>query len=493
MTSPYQDDILHYPKKRDHVLRALARVLPPSCLIGTPEAMRPYTSDGLPVFSAMPLAVAIPDNEQQLIATLRTLGEQGVPIVPRGGGTSLSGGAVPHPQGVVLSLARFKNIHWIDQTRRLCRAGTGVRNAALSEAAAPHGLFYAPDPSSQIACSLGGNIAENAGGIHCLKYGLTWHNVVSARLVCADGTVLEVGEETGFDPLPLVVGSEGLLGVVTEATVRLRPVPPCTRLLMAAFAQISHAGAAVAAIIAAGIVPAALELMDHLAIVASEAFCHAGYPQDAQAILLCELDGLEEQVTEDEACVRELLQRHRATSCRTAQNEAERALFWSGRKAAFPAAGRMAPDYYCMDGSIPRRALAAVLETIDDLSKTYDLEVMNVFHAGDGNLHPVILLDADDPDQLQRAQRLGSAILKTCLEAGGSITGEHGVGVEKLDEMCAQFTTTERERLLATKQAFDPAGLLNPGKGLPTLRRCAEGGALLVRGGQLPHPDLERF
>lgn len=493
MTNPYQDDSLHYPQRGDHVRRALARVLPPSCLITKPEAMRPYSSDGLPAFSAMPMAVAIPENEQQLSATLRVLDDQGVPVVPRGAGTSLSGGAVPHPQGVVLSLARFKSIRWIDQTRRLCRAQSGVRNAALSEAAAPHGLFYAPDPSSQIACSLGGNIAENAGGIHCLKYGLTWHNVVSVRLVCTDGTALEVGEETGFDPLPLLVGSEGLLGVVTEATVRLRPIPPCTRLLLASFAQISHAGAAVAAIIAAGIVPAALELMDHLAIVASEAFCHAGYPQEAQAILLCELDGLEEQVAEDEACVRELLQQHQATSCRTARNEQERALFWSGRKAAFPAAGRLAPDYYCMDGSIPRHALAEVLATIDALSTSYGLEVMNVFHAGDGNLHPVILLDADDPDQLARAQRLGSAILTACLEAGGSITGEHGVGVEKLDEMCAQFTTIERQRLLAIKEVFDPKAILNPGKGLPTLRRCAEGGALLVRGGQLPHPELERF
>lgn len=483
MPAPDYSDFLDFAACPKAVRQALKRVLPQGMVIAEEEEMRPFFRDGLPIYASRPLAVLLPRDEADVIACLRVLADMKVPVVPRGAGTSLSGGAVPHPQGVVLSLAKLNRIFHLDPDRRLCRAQAGVRNAAISEAAAPHGLFYAPDPSSQVICSLGGNLAENAGGIHCLKYGLTTHNAASLRLITMEGEAVNLGEEGGMDAMPLVIGSEGLLGVIVEATVVLRPLPQEVCLLLAGFPGVAEAGLAVGAIIEEGLVPAALELMDALAIEASEAFCHPGYPLEAKALLLCELDGTRTQVEEEAALAREIFSRCGAFVCKAAQDEEERQRFWSGRKATFPAAGRLAPDYYCMDGTIPREALASVLEEIGRLSGIHGLRVMNVFHAGDGNLHPVILLDADDERQLQGALDLGSRILHACLKAGGSITGEHGVGVEKLDEMCFQFKEEELSSMRRVKSAFDPLGLLNPGKAIPTPRRCVEAGGRLVRGG----------
>jgi glycolate oxidase len=397
----------------------------------------------------------------------------------------------------LLSLAKLKSILEIDPLARTARLQPGVRNQAISDAVARHGLYYAPDPSSQIACTIGGNVAENSGGVHCLKYGLTVHNILQVNIVTVEGELLILGsaalDSPGYDLLALITGSEGMLGVIVEVTVKLLPRPERAQVVLAAFDDVALAGAAVAAIIGAGIVPAGLEMMDSLAIRAAEDFAHAGYPVGAAAILLAEVDGTNEEVSEHVAAVRQLMLESGATEVRTAQNEAERLKLWKGRKAAFPAVGRLAPDYYCMDGTIPRKHLSAVLRGIAELSEQYQLPIANVFHAGDGNLHPLILYDANEPHQLDKAERCGAQILELCVKVGGTITGEHGVGMEKINQMCLQFGAAELRQFHAVKDAFDPHALLNPGKAVPTLRRCAELGAMHVHQGQLPFPELERF
>ncbi len=478
-------------------LSELRRALPASALLVEAEALHPYECDGLSAYRQVPLAVCLPDTLEQARAVLAACRTHQVPVVARGAGTGLSGGALPLADGVVLSLARFNRILAIDAENRLARVQPGVRNLAISEAAAPFGLYYAPDPSSQIACSIGGNVAENSGGVHCLKYGLTVHNLLALKVLTLDGELLEIGLEApdspGYDLLALMTGSEGLLGLVVEVTVKLLVKPERAQVVLAAFASVEAAGAAVADIIGAGILPAGLEMMDNLSIRAAEDFVHAGYPVDAAAILLCELDGANAEVSEQIMAVRDVLLKSGATEVRTAQDEAQRLKFWAGRKGAFPAVGRISPDYYCMDGTIPRRHLAGVLGRIAELSSQYGLRVANVFHAGDGNLHPLILFDANLPGEMDRAEALGADILRLCVEVGGTVTGEHGIGVEKLDASCSQFTPEELAQFHAVKAAFDPDGLLNPGKAVPTLHRCAELGRMHVRGGQLPFPELPRF
>jgi len=480
-----------------NVQALLAALLPPSALLTSPEDTRPYECDALTLYRALPAAVAIPDRESQVIAVLKQCHESRVPVVARGAGTSLSGGAMPDKNGVVLSLAKFTRIVAIDPLARTAVVQPGVRNLAISEAAAPFGLFYAPDPSSQIACTIGGNVAENAGGVHCLKYGLTVHNVRRVRAVLITGEVVEFGNDAldspGYDLLALINGSEGLLAVITEITVKLCPKPEQAQVALAAFDDVVGAGAAVSAVIAAGIVPAGLELMDQAATRAVEEFVHANYPLDAKAVLLVETDGMAEEVAAEMTEIRRVLSEAGATEVRVSKDEAQRLLFWSGRKAAFPAIGRITPDYYCMDGTIPRKALAQVLARIEALSEEYDLRCANVFHAGDGNLHPLILYDANAEGEVERTEAFGAAILELCIEVGGTITGEHGVGIEKLPQMCVQFSPGELERFLAIKAAFDANGLLNPGKGVPTLHRCAEFGKVHVHHGNLPHPDIPRF
>jgi len=482
---------------KDGLVAALRRLLPAEAVLHEPEELRPYECDGLTAYRQLPLAAVLPDTVAQVQAILRLCHERKVPVVARGAGTSLSGGALPRADGVLLSLARFNRILHIDPVNRVARVEPGVRNLAISQAAEPHGLYYAPDPSSQIACTIGGNVAENAGGVHCLKYGLTVHNVLRVRMLTMEGEQVTLGSEAldapGYDLLALLNGSEGMLGVIVEVTVKLLPRPERAQVVLAAFDTIEQAGAAVARIISAGIVPAGLEMMDNLAIRAAEDFVHAGYPTDAQAILLCELDGTNEEVSEQILQVRDLIAACGATEFRTARDEAERLRFWAGRKAAFPAVGRITPDYYCMDGTIPRRRLPEVLRRIAELSAEYGLAVANVFHAGDGNLHPLILYDANKPGELERVEELGGRILELCVAVGGTITGEHGVGVEKINQMCVQFTAAELRQFHAVKRAFDLAGLLNPGKVVPTAQRCAEFGAMHVRGGELPFPELERF
>ncbi len=485
------------PVDRAGLIARLSRILPRQRLITAVEGMRVYESDGLAAYRGLPGVVALPDDTTEVVQVLRVCRELRAPVVTRGAGTGLSGGALPFPGCVLLAMTRFSRILAIDPAARLARVQPGVRNLAVSEAAAPHGLFYAPDPSSQIACSIGGNVAENAGGVHCLKYGLTVHNLQALEVVTLDGEVLRIGGETldcpGYDLLALITGSEGLLGVITEVTVRLLPLPGEPRLMMAAFAEVAAAGEAVAEIIAAGVIPAGLEMMDSMAIRAAEAYVSAGYPTRAAALLLCELDGAREDVAEGLEAVARICRAAGATLVRVADDDAERQRLWAGRKAAFPAMGRMAPDYYCIDGTIPRHRLAAVLEAISRLSVEHGLPVANVFHAGDGNLHPLILYDAAKPGELERAEALGGAILEMCVAAGGSITGEHGVGREKINQMCAQFGDGEIETFAAIKAAFDPAGLLNPGKAIPTLARCAEFGAMHVHGGRLRFPEIERL
>ena len=479
------------------LLSALGDILPPSAIVATAEGTRPYECDGLTLFREQPLAVLLPENEAQVISILRLCHAARLPVVARGAGTGLSGGATPYRKGVVLSLAKFKRILSIDPLSCSAVVQPGVRNLAISEAAAVHGLYYAPDPSSQIACTIGGNVAENSGGVHCLKYGLTVHNVRRVRAVLIDGDVVEFGGEAldaaGYDLLALITGSEGLLAVTTEVTVKLTPMPQQATCVLASFDDLEKAADAVAAIIGAGIVPAGLEMMDRLTIAAVEPFVHAGYPVDAAAILLCESDGTTDEVADEVARMRELLEASGATTIVVSQSETQRLKFWSGRKAAFPAAGRISPDYYCIDGTIPRRSLAPVLKRIEMLSREFGLRCMNVFHAGDGNLHPLILYDANVPDEVARTEAFGARILELCIEVGGTITGEHGVGLEKIDQMCTQFAAPELERFHAIKRAFDAEGLLNPGKAVPLLHRCAEMGRMHVHGGQLPHPDLPRF
>jgi glycolate oxidase len=479
------------------LVAALGEIVAPSALLTAPEDTRPYECDGLTLFREQPQAVILPEDETQIVAILKLCHAARVPVVARGAGTGLSGGAMPHRDGVVLSLAKFNRILSIDPQTCSAVVQPGVRNLAISEAVAVHGLYYAPDPSSQIACTIGGNVAENSGGVHCLKYGLTVHNVRRVRGVLITGEIVEFGgdglDAPGYDLLALITGSEGLLAIITEVTVKLTPKPLAARCVLAGFDDVSKAGAAVAAIIGEGIIPAGLEMMDKLTIGAVEPFVHAGYPLEAEAILLCESDGTLEEVAEEVATVRGLLVRCGATYIDVSQTESQRLKFWSGRKAAFPAAGRISPDYYCIDGTIPRRALASVLIQIGSLSREFGLPCMNVFHAGDGNLHPLILYDANRPGDAQKTTAFGTRILELCIEAGGTITGEHGVGVEKLGEMCVQFAPLELECFHAVKRAFDRDGLLNPGKAVPTLHRCAEMGRMHVHHGELPHPELPRF
>jgi glycolate oxidase len=475
----------------------LRDILPPAAVLSSEEQLRPYECDGLTAYRQLPRAVAIPQTEEQVRAILRLCHEVKVPVVARGAGTGLSGGAMPHAEGVLLSMARFNRILALDPLARTATVQPGVRNLAVSEAASKHGLFYAPDPSSQIACTIGGNVAENSGGVHCLKYGLTVHNVLRVRGYTMDGEPVEFGslapDAPGYDLLALMVGSEGMLAVITEVTLKLLPRAEHAQVVLASFDDVGKAGDAVAAVIAAGLIPAGLEMLDGPMIRAVDDYVRAGYDRDAAAILLCESDGTPEEVADEVGTMREVLQRAGATSLRVSANEAERLKFWAGRKAAFPAIGRLSPDYYCMDGTIPRKHLARMLRAIQDMEQKYGLRCANVFHAGDGNLHPLIMYDATKPGELERTEQFGEEILALSVELGGTVTGEHGVGIEKLGAMCAQFASKELELFHALKAAFDPAGLLNPGKAVPTLHRCAEYGKLHVHQGEVRFPELERL
>lgn len=483
--------------KKAQLLAAMQTILPEQLILSSQESQAPFECDGLSAYRQLPLLTVLPETIEQVQAICKLCHQHTIPLVARGAGTGLSGGALPHEQGVLLSLAKFNQIVAIDRHNRSARVQPGVRNLAISEAVSHYGLYYAPDPSSQIACTIGGNVAENSGGVHCLKYGLTVHNILQLKIVTAAGELLTIGTQAldspGYDLLALMTGSEGLLGIIVEVTVKLLPKPERAQVILAAFDDVAKAGQAVADIIAAGIIPAGLEMMDKLAIQAAEAFVHAGYPLNAEAILLCEIDGNNEEVSEHIMQVHSVLENNDPISFDTAQSEQQRQLFWAGRKAAFPAVGRISPDYYCMDGTIPKAQLATVLQEIQRLSSHYGLAVANVFHAGDGNLHPLILYDASQPGELLKAEQFGADILKLCVQVGGSITGEHGVGIEKIDQMCTQFAADELAQFHAVKAAFDPSGILNPGKAVPTLHRCAELGAMHVHRGQLPHPHLERF
>jgi glycolate oxidase len=479
------------------LIRALYRLLPEEAVLTAPEEVEPYECDGLPAYRRRPQVVVLPWTAKQVQKVLAFCHAHDVPVVARGAGTGLSGGALPPEEGVLLSLTRLDKILALDPQNRIACVQPGVRNLAISEAAKPYGLYYAPDPSSQLACTIGGNVAENAGGVHCLKYGLTVHNVLGLKFLTLAGEEVAVGGEgldgAGLDLLAVLHGSEGLLAVITEVTVRLLPLPESARVILAAFDSVIKAAEAVAKIIRAGLIPAGLEMMDRLAVEMAEDFIHAGYPRAAAAILLCELDGFAPQVQEELALAEEVLKHSGAFLVRVARDEAERQRFWAGRKAAFAAAGRLSPDCYCLDGTIPRGRLAEVLEGIAELSRKYGLRVANVFHAGDGNLHPLILYDAASPGEFEKVERLGEEILALCVRAGGTITGEHGVGVEKLNGMCYQFSAAELAQFHALKRAFDPQGLLNPGKAIPTLARCVELGRMHVHAGKLKHPQLEHF
>jgi glycolate oxidase len=496
--TPTQHALLQRSERQSQIVRALQAHLPAHALIWQDEDTTPYECDGLTAYRARPLVVALPETEAQVAAVLATCHGLGVPVVARGAGTGLSGGAMPDPMGVTMSLAKFNRILKIDPVSRTAVVQCGVRNLAISEAAAPFNLYYAPDPSSQIACTIGGNVAENSGGVHCLKYGLTLHNVMRVRGFTAEGEPIEFGGDAldgpGLDLLALVVGSEGMLAVTLEVTVKLVPKPQLARCIMASFDDVRKAGDAVAAVIAAGIIPAGLEMMDKPMTAAVEDFVRAGYDLDAAAILLCESDGTPEEVEEEIGRMTAVLRRCGATAISISENEDERLKFWSGRKNAFPASGRISPDYMCLDSTIPRKRLADILLAIQQMEVKYNLRCCNVFHAGDGNLHPLVLFDANDPDELHRCELFGADILETSVAMGGTVSGEHGVGVEKLNSMCVQFTAAENEMMFGVKRAFDPEGGLNPGKVIPTLQRCAEYGRQVVRGGKtLPFADLPRF
>jgi glycolate oxidase len=497
MNAPLPLAVAERTQRQQAVVAALAAVLPAHALLWQGEDTVPYECDGLTAYRQLPLAVALPETEAQVAAVLKVCHALQVPVVARGAGTGLSGGAMPHALGVTLGLAKFNRIVKIDKASRTAVVQCGVRNLAISEAAAPLGLYYAPDPSSQIACTIGGNVAENSGGVHCLKYGLTLHNVLKVRGFTVEGEPVEFGSDAldapGLDLLPLIVGSEGMLAVTLEVTVKLVPKPKLARCIMASFDDVRNAGDAVASIIAAGIIPAGLEMLDKPMTAAVEDFVHAGYDLDAEAILLCESDGTPEEVAEEIERMQAVLTGCGATRVEVSRDEAQRLKFWSGRKNAFPASGRISPDYMCMDSTIPRKRLADILIAIQQMEKKYGLKCCNVFHAGDGNLHPLILFDANDPDQLHRCELFGADILETSVAMGGTVTGEHGVGVEKLNSMCVQFTPDERAQMEGVKHAFDPAGTLNPGKVIPTLQRCAEYGKMHVKKGLLPFPELERF
>jgi glycolate oxidase len=479
------------------LIRELRALLGEESVLLSAEACAPFECDALTAHRRRPEVVVLPRSADEVMEVLRACRRHRTPVVARGAGTGLSGGALPVEGGVLLVLSRLDRILEVDPARRLARVQPGVTNLEISNAAAPHGLYYAPDPSSQVACTIGGNVAENSGGVHCLKHGLTVHNLLELRVATIEGEWMTLGSSTGEAPgLPLIAlltGSEGMLGVVVEVTVRLKPVPERVELLMAAFDDVRRCADAVGKVIASGIVPAGLEMMDAPAIRAAEAFARCGYPLDAEALLLCELDGLAHDVESELRAAEALLRACGAASLRVAADAAERQRMWSGRKSAFPAVGRLAPDYFCMDGTIPRRSLADVLEGIATLSRSAGLPVANVFHAGDGNLHPLILFDAGRAGEVERAERLGAEILELCVAAGGTVTGEHGVGVEKLGPMCSQFAADELEAFHAVKRAFDPEGLLNPGKAIPTLARCADYGAMRVHGGKLPFAHLPRF
>ena len=484
-------------QNRRVIAEKLASVLPDDALIMDRTALTAYESDGLTAYRQVPLMVALPRTVAEVSAVLRLCYEMGVKVVPRGAGTSLSGGALPLADGIVLGMARFNRVLDIDCANRVAVVQPGVTNLGVTRAVQSYGFYYAPDPSSQIACTIGGNVAENSGGVHCLKYGLTTNNVLGLEIVLIDGTVVRLGgrqlDQDGYDLVGLMVGSEGLLGVVTEVTVRILPKPASVRAALIGFRDSRDAGDCVAAIIAAGIIPAGLEMMDKPAIHAAEAFVHAGYPLNVEALLIVELDGPEVEVNHLFETVRVIANKSGAVLVRISQDDQERLLFWAGRKAAFPAVGRISPDYYCMDGTIPRRKLPQVLERMEEFSRHHGLKIANVFHAGDGNLHPLILYDANAPGELARAEELGADILRLCVEVGGVLTGEHGVGVEKRDLMSEQFTQIDLDQQMRVKCAFDAEGLLNPGKVFPQLKRCAELGRMHVHHGHLPFPDLPRF
>lgn len=492
----FTDQRIDAARQRE-VVAALRAFMPEHAVLHRDEETRPYECDGLSAYRQLPMVVALPETEEQVVRVLRTCHRMKVPVVPRGAGTGLSGGALPSAEGVLLGMAKFNRILSVDPQARIARVQPGVRNAAISEAAAAHKLYYAPDPSSQIACTIGGNIAENSGGLHCLKYGLTVHNVLRVRGYTVEGDPVEFGSEAldspGYDLLALAIGSEGMLAVTVEATVKLVPKPETARVIMASFAEVETAGNAVADMIAAGIIPAGLEMMDRPATHAVEEFVHAGYDLEAAAILLCESDGTPEEVEEEIGRMKAVLAHSGATQLRVSENETERMKFWAGRKAAFPAMGRISPDYYCMDGTIPKKRLGEMLGFIAEMEVKYGLRCPNVFHAGDGNLHPLILFDANDPEQLHRTEAFAAEVLEKCVAVGGTITGEHGVGIEKINQMCIQFGAKEIGLFLALKHAFDEHGLLNPGKNIPTLHRCAEYGRMRVRAGKLPFAELPRF
>lgn len=486
-----------FAKRQSDVAKALREVLPAHCVLHDEEDIRPYECDGLAAFRQLPMVVCLPENEAQIIAVMEVCRRLQVPIVPRGAGTGLSGGAMPIADGLVVSTAKLNKILKVDAYSRTAVVQPGVRNLAISDAVSPLNLYYAPDPSSQIACTIGGNVAENSGGVHCLKYGLTVHNVLRVRVVTVDGDVIELGNEAldapGLDLLSVFIGSEGMLGIVSEVTVKLVPKPQTARVIMASFDDVVKGGNAVANVIAAGIIPAGLEMMDKTSSRMVEPFVKAGYDTDAEAILLCESDGTAEEVEEEIARMTAVLENAGATAIAVSQSDAERLRFWSGRKNAFPAAGRISPDYYCMDGTIPRKRLAEVLIGITHMETKYGLRCANVFHAGDGNLHPLIMFDANQPGEFERAEAFGAEILELCVAVGGTITGEHGVGIEKINSMCVQFSREELDAFFAVKNAFDTHSLLNPDKAIPTLHRCAEYGRMHVKKGRLPFADLPRF
>ena len=485
------------PESRSRVAARLSEALRHGKVIAQGEELKPYECDGLSAYRATPLAVAIPTTEEEVAAVLKVARETSTPVVARGSGTGLSGGALPLADGILLSMAKFNRIVQVDPLARQARVQPGVTNLRISQHVAPLGLYYAPDPSSQIACSIGGNVAENSGGVHCLKYGLTVHNILRVRAITIEGDAIELGSEAldsaGYDLLALATGSEGLLALTLEVTVKLLPKPELAQVVMASFPDVESAGDAVANVIGAGIVPAGLEMMDKLATRAVEDFVHAGYDLEAEAILLAESDGTREEVAHEIGKIIEVMRSSGATDIRCSSDDAERLRFWSGRKAAFPAVGRISPDYYCIDGSIPRGALSHVLRRTEEMTVKYGLRCANVFHAGDGNLHPLILYDANREGELHRTEAFAAELLELCIEVGGTITGEHGVGIEKINQMCSQFGAPELAQFHAVKAAFDPVGLLNPGKAVPTLHRCAEYGAMHVKAGQVAHPELPRF
>jgi len=494
---PHQSEKIFHNIDKNELLGELGGILPKSSILSKTEQLKPFECDALSAYHCVPWIVVLPETVEQLQKVLQLCYYKGVPVVARGAGTGLAGGAIPLDNGVLISLTKFNQVLEIDVDNKMARVQPGVPNLAISQAVAHHGLYYAPDPSSQIACTIGGNVAENSGGVHCLKYGLTTHNILRIKMLTMEGELVTIGshalDSAGYDLLALLTGSEGMLGVIVEVSVKLLAIPEATQVILAAFDDIESAGNAVTEIIASGLIPSGLEMMDKATIRAAEAFVHAGYPENAEAILLCELDGAVDQVDDELAKAIDILSQQGAGLVKVAQTEGERQTMWAGRKSAFPAVGRISPDYYCMDGTIPRRYLAKVLKKINGLSTKYGLAVANVFHAGDGNLHPLILYNANNDGELEKAELLGGEILKLSVEVGGTITGEHGVGVEKINYMCYQFTENELQQFHAIKYAFDGKGLLNPGKAVPTLHRCAEFGAMHVHSDSIPFPDLDRF